>query len=130
MSGDQQAEVMWVHDAMLSPAVLREGVPAVFVFDEAWIVFMAECLEEMPGVQVRRGDVVQEVGDFAAAHGAGVLLTHRAADPRLVRQVEALAGTLEVQPVGPEPFVELPAQPDLKRFSRYWRKAERALKRP
>ncbi|BAM04022.1 hypothetical protein PSMK_18630 [Phycisphaera mikurensis NBRC 102666] len=133
--------MLWVHDAMLSERWLRKGEPAVFVFDEAWIrdaglslkrlVFMAECLEAMPGVEVRRGEVVGEVLAFAAEHGAGVVRTVDAADPRLRRQREVLAESIEVERTRPPAFVDEAVPPaDLRSFSRYWKKHGRAAKRP
>ncbi len=142
MSGEapRSGSILWVHDAMLSTRWLRPGEPAVFVFDEAWIrdaglslkrlVFLAECLEAMPGVEVRRGGVVEEVTAFAAEHDAGVVRTVDAAYPRLHRQRERLAErlTLEVQP--PPAFVDHPVPAaDLRSFSRYWKKHGRAASR-
>jgi deoxyribodipyrimidine photo-lyase len=127
---DSAATVTWVHDAMLNPARVPEGRPAVFVFDDAWIraerlslkriVFLYECLMEMP-VSIRRGDVVEEVSRFAAEHGADRIETLATPIPRLREQGEALG----VSWVDPPPFVVLPSEPDLKRFSRYWKKAEK-----
>ncbi|TWT47695.1 deoxyribodipyrimidine photo-lyase [Botrimarina hoheduenensis] len=124
------AAVTWVHDEMLSATVLTPGQSAVFVYDEAWlrcegmslkrIVFMHECLCEMPGVEVRRGDVVHEVRAFAERHSAHVIETFASRDPRLQAQARELGAQL----LEPEPFIDLPAGVDLKRFSRYWRRAE------
>ncbi len=131
--------VIWVHDEMLSLSWLgyvrraaerTEIVGAVFVFDDTWVaderlslkrlVFMAECLEQMPGVEVRRGDVVQEVSAFAEAHGTTRIVSLASTSPRLRRQGEQLGVDWVCEP----PFVELPARIDLKRFSRYWGKAK------
>ena len=123
--------VTWLHDEMLGPAGLTPGRPAVFVFDEAWIaaerlslkrvVFMYECLLELPGVTIRKGDVVDEVSRFAAEQNATTIETRRSPLPRIQRQGEALGVTW----LDPPPLVSLPQGVDLKRFSRYWRKAER-----
>lgn len=125
--------IFWLHDEMLSPAWLRDDTPAVFVFDEAWIaaerlslkriVFLYECLLELPGVEVRKGDPIAEVQAFAHRHGDGPILTARSPLPRIKRQGEALS----VEWLDAEPFVELPGKVDLKRFSRYWRKVEQRL---
>lgn len=125
--------ITWIHDEMLSPRWVKPEQPALFVFDEAWIaaerlslkriVFLYECLLEMPGVEVRKGDVVAEATAFAARHEAERIETARSVDPRIKRQGEALGvGWLE-----PEPFVELNGSVDLKRFSRFWRKAEKRV---
>jgi hypothetical protein len=136
----------WLHDEMLSPTWLRAGQPAVFVFDEAWIaderlslkriVFLMECLAELPGVEVRRGDVVTEVTAVARRIGATRIQTARSPLPRLKRQGEKLGQQqlgrqlttrLSVECLDPEPFVELTGRVDLKRFSRYWNKAQRLI---
>lgn len=124
---------LWLHDEMLSPAWLRDGAAAVFVFDEEWIaqerlslkriVFLYECLIELPGVEIRKGNIVDEVRAFADRHGGVTIQTARSKLPRIKRQGEALG----VEWLEPEPFVELPDDVDLKRFSRYWRKAEKRV---
>ncbi|MEM9351495.1 MAG: hypothetical protein AAGA92_00635 [Planctomycetota bacterium] len=128
--------VLWVHDEMLSPQWLVEDRPAVFVFDEDWIrderlslkriVFLYECLLEMPGVEVRKGRVEQEVQAFADRHGADTIYTASSPLPRIKRQ----GVSLSVEWIPPEEIVSLPAETDLKRFSRYWRRAEKQVLRP
>jgi deoxyribodipyrimidine photo-lyase len=88
--------------------------------------FLAECLQELP-VTVRRGDVAEQVIAFAAEHGADGVVTSRAVDPRFERLRRRIAGRLPVVVLEPEPFVELEDSAerplDLRRFSRYWRRA-------
>lgn len=126
-------KVRWVHDEMLSPHWVEAGQPALFVFDEAWIaaeklslkriVFLYESVLELPAIEVRKGDVVREVQAFAQRHGADRIETARSVDPRIKRQGQALG----VEWIEPEPFVGLPGPVDLKRFSRFWRKAEKRV---
>jgi len=130
------------------------GQPALFVFDAELIAgatatssdpqqaaaaglslqrlgFLYDCLLELP-VTIRRGNVVAEVLAFARRHGADGVVTSRAVDPRFQQQLAQLAAALPVQVLEPEPFVPpatagsggRSAQPDLARFSRYWRWAE------
>lgn len=125
--------ITWVHDEMLSPRWVVEGRPALFVFDEAWIaaerlslkriVFMYESALELPGIEIRKGEVVHEVTGFARRHGADRIVTARSVDPRIKQQGEAMG----VEWVDPEPMVEFNQPVDLKRFSRYWRKAEKQI---
>lgn len=134
MSGSPKS-ILWVHDEMLRPDLLRDGEPAVFVFDEQWIrdaaislkriVFMAECLEQMPGVEIRRGDVIHEVSVFAEQHGVTTIRTQVTPLPRLRLQIDRLAGRFEMEFVHEPAFVALPGRVDLKRFSRYWNKAKK-----
>ena len=70
--------LVWIHTDGLNPESPMLGEPAVFVWDQAWLegegitlkrlVFLAECLREMPGtVEMRVGDPGAEV--LAAAQG-------------------------------------------------------------
>lgn len=122
---------------MLTPASLRDTQPALFVFDADWIrdarlslkriVFMYECLLEMPRVEIRKGNVIDELTKFAAEHNATQIETATSPLPRIKQQGRALAERLEVTWIDPEPIVSLPGSVDLKRFSRYWRKAEKQV---
>lgn len=132
--------VLWIHGEALGPAnpalVAHPGAPAVFVFDRVLIAqaglslkrlgFLYECLLELP-VTLRHGDVAEEVLAFARRHGADGVVTSGAVDPRFSLLRERIAARLPVQVLEPEPFVELPEPVDLRRFSRYWRRAEPAL---
>jgi deoxyribodipyrimidine photo-lyase len=146
--------LVWVHGEALGPAnpALRAHpeAPAVFVFDTELLAgrtattgghpgdepvplaagrlrFLRECLAELP-VEVREGDVASELLTAAAAAGADAIVTSRAVDPRFSAIAQRLAAALPLHVLEPEPFVDLPAHgrgaPDLRRFSRYWRKAE------
>jgi deoxyribodipyrimidine photo-lyase len=148
-----QRPILWIHGEALGPAnpALREHPdrPALFVFDQALIDggtttsggeerdpnplslkrlgFLYECLLELP-VTIRRGDVAAELIAFARRHRADGIVTSQAVDPHFERILSRLAAALPVQVLTPEPFVSLPEDPrrppDLKRFSRYWRRAE------
>ena len=132
--------VLWIHGAALGPAnpalVAHPGAPAVFVFDRELIAqaglslkrlgFLYECLLELP-VTLRHGDVAQEVLAFARRHGADGVVTSAAVDPRFEQLRERIAEQLPVVVLEPKPFVVLPEPLDLRRFSRYWRRAEPVL---
>ena len=140
--------LIWVHGEALGPAnpALRTHpeAPALFVFDAELIEgrtattggeplapgrlhFLRECLAELP-VTVREGDVASELLAAAAAAGADGIVTSQAVDPRFGVIANRLAAALPLQLLEPEPFVDLPltgaGTPDLRRFSRYWRRAE------
>jgi deoxyribodipyrimidine photo-lyase len=89
--------------------------------------FLRECLAELP-VEEREGDVAAEVLAAATAAGADGIVTSQAVDPRFAWISQRLGQALPLRVLEPEPFVDLPQQgrgaPDLRRFSRYWRKAE------
>jgi deoxyribodipyrimidine photo-lyase len=135
-----QRPIVWVHGEALGPAnpALRAwpGAPALFVFDRALIDalglsrqrlgFLYECLLELP-VTLRQGDGAEELLAFAARHGADGVVTSAAVDPRFGWIRERVAARLPVLVLEPVPFVTLDPAPDLRRFSRYWRRAEPAV---
>lgn len=131
--------IIWIHGDNLHPngPALRAnpGAPAVWVWDEAllreWrislkrVVFMYECLLELP-VSIRRGQIVAEIVAFAGEQGATQIATAASPSPRfaaICRKLEQ-AG-LQVTVYDPEPFVAYNGRFDLKRFSRYWRVAQK-----
>ena len=132
--------IVWVHADDLNPAgpslAANPGAPALFVWDEPalvaspWgpgrITFIEECLAELP-VTVRRGDPAAIVPAFAAEHGARRVALTYSPDPRMKWLAKGFAATLTVEVIQPEPFVDLRREPDLGRFSRYWKSAEKAL---
>lgn len=119
-------------------AMVHAQAPRVFVLDAAWIdkahitlkrlVFLAQAALDA-GATLLAGDVADEVVAFARAHGArGVAMT-ASIEPDTCSQAQAIEARLPLQIVeapgflAPEPEF---ASKDLKRFSRYWRKAEAA----
>lgn len=130
--------IIWVHGDCLSPygpalAAYPEA-PALFVWDDAlldeWaislkrIVFIYECLLDLP-VTIRRGDIVTELLMFAEEHSAARIVTAESPSPRFRGIVKALERTLPVEVLPVEPFLDYDGKLDLKRFSRYWRTAQR-----
>ena len=132
--------IIWIHGEALGPSnpalLAHPEAPAVFVFDRELIAqaglslkrlgFLYECLLELP-VTLRQGDVAQEVLAFARRHGADGVVTSAAVDPRFGLLREQITAQLPLQVLEPEAFVALPEPLDLRRFSRYWRRAEPVL---
>jgi len=122
--------VVWVHDDALRH--WWGEPPALYVFDdeklrlENWslkrIGFVYECLLELP-LEIRRGDPVAQVLAFQESHSAEAVMTMDSPDPRLREQMNRIQAHVIPQ----EPFVLLTGKLDLKRFSRYWSKAERLV---
>ncbi|MFN0120466.1 MAG: hypothetical protein ACKV2V_08190 [Blastocatellia bacterium] len=132
--------LIWIHGDCLnphSPALQAyPAAPRVFVFDEELlghyrlslkrIVFMYECLVEIPRVEIRKGEVVAELVEAAREHDCTRLVTVESIAPRFAQLRARLQDehNLSVEVLPPEPFVELSqteqARLDLKRFSRYW----------
>jgi len=130
--------IVWIHGDCLSPysppLQLYPDAPAIWVWDEElieeWqlslkrITFIYECLLELP-VTIRRGDVASEVISFAREHNADGVVTTESPSPRFNNICESIECSLTLQVLPVEPFVKYDGFIDLKRFSRYWRIAER-----
>lgn len=130
--------VVWVHGDCLRPGnpalAAAPGAPAIFVFDDALLdtyavtlkrlVFLYECLLELP-VTIRRGDVAEQVLAFAHDHGAERILTTPSPAPRFLEIGQRLDAELPVTVVPEVPFLAYDGHLDLRRFSRYWKVAQR-----
>jgi len=137
--------IIWLHGDCLSPhhpafQVYPEAM-ALWVWDEAllleWrislkrLVFIYESLLELP-VEIYRGDVVTEISKFAQQQGATKVVTANSPSPRFKEICQDIRTklSLEVEVLAIAPFIP-PASPeaplDLKRFSRYWRVAQKEL---
>jgi len=133
--------IIWVNGDNLNPSshvfTKYPDAPAIFVFDERllaeWnisfkrIVFMYECLLEMP-VVIRKGDVVSEVIKFADEHGASDIVTITSPSPRFWQITDEIREQIkhkgEIRVLQEIPLVYSDYEFDLKRFSRFWRKAK------
>jgi deoxyribodipyrimidine photo-lyase len=122
--------IFWMHfDAITAPPVM----PAHYIFDplqldrDAWslkrVQFVYECLLEVP-VTIHKGDTVGLLTHLAAG---GPIVTFDTPEPWLRQCMQALRARGPVEILAPEPFVNLRGPVDLRRFSRYWRKAEPLL---
>lgn len=124
------ATMVWVHDEMLSPshALSAFNLPALFVLDpalyQAWplkrLQFMADCLAEMPEVEVWVGATSQVL----AQRTQGRILTQNTPQKALKQAVSEL--NMEWRP---EPQLTAASLSDhqLMRFSRYWKVVEPTL---
>lgn len=127
------ADIVWVHGDCLRPTnpalVAYPEAPAIFVWDDALlrqrrislkrIAFMYEALLELP-VTMYRGDVVAQIDAFAQHQQATRIVTSASVAPRF-RQIATQLRKQYTVVVLPEPeFVELSANSDIRRFTRYW----------
>jgi hypothetical protein len=138
MTTEFERPILWVHGDALSPEhpIFRAypQAPAIFCFDEALlregqvslqrIAFLYECLLELP-VDIHRGDVVEQVLAFARQHDADGIVTAATPSPRFAAFCTQLDEHLPVRIVAPEAFLDYDGHLDLKRFSRYWKTAQR-----
>ncbi|MBE9020200.1 hypothetical protein IQ272_29520, partial [Chroococcidiopsidales cyanobacterium LEGE 13417] len=79
---------------------------------------------ELP-VGIRRGDVAKEVLAFAKEHNADSIVTANSPSPRFETICDEIERSLKLEIFETEPFFEYDGYIDLKRFSRYWKVAER-----
>ena len=141
-----ETSIVWLHADNLNPKspalTVAPDSPAVFVWDDEllaqWrislkrIVFIYECLLELP-VTIRRGDVAQEVAQFASEHNANRIYTNESPSPRHRMLCQSIVDQLpkgtRLSVLNAPPFADVTLRDkDLKRFSRYWRVAKsRAL---
>jgi hypothetical protein len=132
------SKIIWIHGDCLSPKnpALEEypKTPAIWVWDDAllaeWqislkrITFIYECLLELP-VVIRRGDVATEVLAFAKEHNATQVVTVESPSPRFDAICSGIEKSLVLEVFEVEPFFDYDGFIDLKRFSRYWKVAEK-----
>ncbi|NJL78153.1 MAG: hypothetical protein HC917_03700, partial [Richelia sp. SM2_1_7] len=81
-------------------------------------------LLELP-VVIRRGDVAAEVLTFAKEHHANQVVTTDSPSPRFDYICDEIERSKELEIFEVEPFFEYHGFIDLKRFSRYWKVAEK-----
>ncbi|WP_193200077.1 hypothetical protein [Nostoc sp. MG11] len=130
--------IVWVHGDCLSPynpAIQKYAdAPAIWVWDDALIeewqlslkrlTFIYECLLELP-VVIQRGNVAQAILAFAKEHDANLVVTTTSPSPRFNDICNEITPSLAVEVLEIEPFFEYNGYIDLKRFSRYWKVAQK-----
>jgi hypothetical protein len=129
--------LIWLHEDSLSsndPALRAwPDAPAVFVLDDAVlaeeqyslkrVAFLYESAVETPA-QIWRGDTVDTLLHVAGVHRATRIVTTESVNPRFGERVARLRPRLPVEVIEADAFVPRTLQTDLRRFSRFWKKAE------
>lgn len=132
--------IIWIHADCLRPSnpalSAHPDAPAIFVWDEAAlrqshismkrIMFIYEALLELP-VTIYRGDVITQITDFAKHHHTDTIITTASPAPRFSAICSQLQRVHTVQVLAEPAFVDVPANTDIKRFSRYWQVAKLRL---
>ncbi len=130
--------VVWINGDCLSPhnpaLQVYPQAPALWVWDDALIAewqiglkrltFIYECLLELP-VEIRRGNVAEEVLAFAKEHNTNLVITTDSPSPRFNDICDQIKKSISLEVLAVEPFFEYDGYIDLKRFSRYWKVAEK-----
>ena len=133
MSGGEN-KLIWLHEDALRadhPLFGEAGdAPACFIWDDAYMarmgyglkrrVFIYETLLELP-VEIYAGPMVETLQKLAPAH----IITGKTPNPVLKNMMDELRVGLKVTAVPDDAFVQMDAQPELKRFFKYWNKAKK-----
>ena len=131
--------LIWVHDDALGPdqPIFRHyaDAPAIYVFDDQLIDyrgygikrlgFITECLGDLD-VTTYRGDTASCLLAMADHYGADTIAMMETPCPKLKEITIDLRQQISVEVVENTVFVDLEKEPDLKRFSRYWRQAQKS----
>ena len=127
-------KIIWLHEDALRadhPLFAEAGdVPAYFIWDDAYMaemgyglkrrVFIYETLLELP-VEIYAGPMVETLQRLAPGH----IVTGKTPNPVLKNMMDELRAGLKVTTVSDTAFVQIDAQPELKRFFKYWNKAKK-----
>jgi deoxyribodipyrimidine photo-lyase len=141
---DAQRPIIWAHTDALSDAnVARRAypdAPVIFAWDaalreaEPWSfarsAFVEGALAEMR-VDVRdEGDAAGALLAFARMHRADAVVMVATPDPGLRAIAARVACDIRVIAIPPPPFSVLDKPTDLRRFSRYWKRAAASASNP
>jgi hypothetical protein len=138
--------IIWLHGDSLSPhdpaLQANPQAPVIFVFDEPFLrtaglsfkrlLFIYECaIEAMEGRngEIRRGEVVADLLDFARRHHADEIHVSASVSPRFQHYLAELRRHISVSLHDQPALVEWKAAAP-QRFSRFWRKIEDQALRP
>jgi len=121
-------------------AAAHPDAPRLFVVDPAWLaaerpslkrlVFLWECLADVPNLEVHLGDPRTVLADRATALGCDGIALADTPCPRVRRAAESLAAVLPLEVRAWPTFCDASRVADLGRFSRYWQKVSRSALQP
>lgn len=130
--------VIWAHTDALSDVTSARAAfpeaPVIFASDDAtrtrerWserrIAFVEGSLAEMKVDARAEHRAPEAVVQFARAHGAQAVVTMSSPDPGLRAIAASIADIMPITSLDTAPFATLDRPTDLRRFSRYWKRAE------
>lgn len=121
-------------------ATAHPDSPRVHVIDSAWLqrerptlkrlVFLFECLADVPGVEVIIGDPRTVIPERAAAHGCDGVSLAETPCPLVRAAVADIAPRLPVDMRAWPTFCDHSHVSDIGRFSRYWQQVKRSALAP
>jgi hypothetical protein len=132
--------LIWIHDDALGaeqPVFRRHRhAQAVYIFDDSLIAyrqyglkrlgFIAECLADLD-VSIYRGNTGDVLAWLCDQSGTDTVSFMQSPCPKIKAIARGLKQDygLKLDPVANTPLVRLLEKPDLRRFSRYWRQAQK-----
>ena len=127
--------------AATSPAAAAyPDCPRVFVLDPEWLaaerpalkrlVFICECLADVPGVEVILGAPSTVLSERAMALGCNGVAVAETSCPIIRRAAAAITAALPITTVRWPAFCDRSRVRDLGRFSRYWQQVSDSALRP
>ena len=127
--------------APTSPAAVEfPSAPRLFVIDPAWLdeerpslarlVFLFECLADVPGAEIRVGPPAEILPARVAALGCDGIAVADSPCPRTRRAGAVIAASMPVVTRDWPTFCDRSRVKDLGRFSRYWQAAGRSALTP
>jgi deoxyribodipyrimidine photo-lyase len=121
-------------------AASHPAAPRIFVVDAAWLsaerpalkrlVFLWECLADVPGVEIHVGDPAVILQARAQALGCDGIAVADTPCPRVRAAAAAIARTLPIAVHEWPAFCDRSRVTDLGRFSRFWQKVSRSAMQP
>ena len=133
------SDLIWLHEDCLRAThplfnIANTQAEACFIWDDAYFaamhyglkrrVFIYETLLELP-VDIVPARLVDGLLAVARQSGATRIVTGKTANPLLRAACDELRGEIPVTAIADRPFVQIDAQPELKRFFKYWNKAKK-----
>jgi len=94
------------------------------------LVFLWECLADVPNLEGHLGDPRTVLADRATALGCDGIALADTPCPRVRRAAESLAAVLPLEVRAWPAFCDASRVADLGRFSRYWQKVSRSALQP
>ncbi|MFM1903358.1 MAG: hypothetical protein RLZZ440_1258 [Planctomycetota bacterium] len=143
-AADTRQPLVWITLDSLSSrspaAAAWPAAPQLFVVDAAWLteeqpalkrlVFIWECLADLPAVEIAVGDPAVLVPARAAALGCDGVALAETSCPRVRRAAAVIGDQLPLRVEPWPPFCEAGKVRDLTRFSRFWQKVKGSALRP
>ena len=121
-------------------AASHPAAPRIFVVDAAWLsaerpalkrlVFLWECLADVPAVEIHIGDPAAILQARAQALGCDGIAVADTPCPRVRAAAAAIARTLPIAVHEWPAFCDRSRVTDLGRFSRFWQKVSRSAMQP